>query len=140
MKIFTNWSYFLRFLWFIAGTGMVAIMYGWYVTTRDSAQNQAAGLAMVGVVWWAYLLLIFVAFIGLNYYMKHKLKSRASASAHYLMTMWILFLLTIVVSVGVIVKDAAVQTQYEQNIQPKLDRCYQEYLDGKRSTPYEGCL
>lgn len=137
--LFTNWDYYLRFLWSIAALFTVYIIYTYTEVSKDTAINPAVGLAMVGVFYYTVILLAFLGFIAFNHFIRRKLAKNVKVSNRFLMASWL--------SIAILCTGAVVtsfigilsQSHYEKHVAPKLERCHQEYLDGKRSTPYENC-
>ena len=139
-NFFTNWTNYLRLLWVASAIFALYIVFGYIAVSRDIKENPAGGLATVGVIYYFIILLLLLGFIGINYIVRKKIASNKRVSDHFLIASW---LSIAVICVGALLLSYVShmnQSYYEQNVAPKLDRCYQEYLAGKGSTPYEDCI
>jgi hypothetical protein len=139
MKLFTSWKNYLRFLWFVAFLGLAVIIYGAVIVSIEAQENPASGLAIVGVYYFTVILFLYICFIGLNYLVRKKLAHRPRASKSFLVASWSTLLAIVVVGSVLLVIQAMASHHYETNIRPKLEKCYEQYLDGERSSPYDNC-
>lgn len=133
---FTSWKYYIRFLWLLEIMLICITIYGIVMVER----SPASGLAMAGIVPYFLGIILLACFIALNYYLRRKMLANPKSSNRYLLVSWILIGIAAILVSATMIISHNIQTNYEHNIQPKLDACYQDYLDGKRSTPYENCV
>jgi hypothetical protein len=139
-RFFTNWNHYLTFLWLIAIAFAVFIIIGYAKLSRVTDENPASGLAFVGVVTYLAILLLFIGFIVINYFVRKKIAANVKVSNRFLVTSWTIMAILTTGVMGAITMNQVEQLHYEKNVAPKLNQCYQEYLDGDRPTPYDKCV
>lgn len=130
------WKYYLRFLWFIAIVFLGVIIYGLVNVQMEADRNPASGLAIVGVFEYVVILAVYCGFIFLNRYIRKKIGHSEKASWCFLIISWIAIGLVVVISIITAIQGAAAQDYYEKNVLPKEQACYEDYLNGKQTTPH----
>ena len=140
LRFFTNWKYYFTFLWLIAIAFTIVIIVSYIQLSRTVDQNPASGIAYVGIGAYILYLLLLVGFIFLNYVVRKKIAHRNKFSNHFLAASWVTIAVLIIATIGLFIFNQQSQSNYEKNIAPKLTQCYEEYLAGTRSTPYENCI
>lgn len=132
------WKWYLVSLWTIATIFLGAIIYGLVVTQIQANQNPASGLAVAGVFAYVVYLVIYCGFIFLNTYVRKKIGQNEKASWRFLVISWVFISVLVSMVIFTMIQRAAAQDYYEKNVLPKEQACYEDYLNGKQTTPH--CL
>lgn len=135
-KSILAWKFYLGLLWSVAVIFLGLIIYGIIAIQTRADKNPASGLAIVGVFFYILILIVYIGFVLLNSYIKKRIQHNEKVSWRFLIISWVVIVIAVVISLFTIIQGAMAQDYYEKNILPRDRACYEDYLNGKRTSPH----